>query len=41
MRLATYQHGDETGLGVIIGSQLYDLAASPASSGTRARPPTC
>jgi 2-keto-4-pentenoate hydratase/2-oxohepta-3-ene-1,7-dioic acid hydratase in catechol pathway len=38
MRLATYQHGDETGLGVIIGSQLYDLAASAAQLG-HPRPP--
>ena len=33
MRLATYQYGEETGLGVIIGSQLYDLAASAGQLG--------
>jgi 2-keto-4-pentenoate hydratase/2-oxohepta-3-ene-1,7-dioic acid hydratase in catechol pathway len=28
MRLATYQHGSQAGLGMVIGAQLYDLAAS-------------
>ena len=52
MRLATYQYGEETGLGVIIGSQLCDLAASAGQLGhagtarrharaRRDRPPTC
>jgi 2-keto-4-pentenoate hydratase/2-oxohepta-3-ene-1,7-dioic acid hydratase in catechol pathway len=33
MRLATYQDGRELGLGLIIGSQLYDLAAAAARLG--------
>jgi hypothetical protein len=41
MRLATYQHGEENGPGVIIGSQLYDLAASADQFGHPGPAPTC